>query len=134
MGTRGPGAGRKSAGLYEPVEGLGYERTSFLLFGPNAFYSGLPDPYKTDAEAKRDWRKFRPQLMAACTDWTRRPWAFWVFEQGMDDAPSGGDQGAIILERGLCRNKTERKFLELWEAGEGIKAMELLRANETAAT
>ena len=48
--------------------------------------------------------------MALEKDWTRRPYGFWVFEQGMDDEPIGGEQGQIILDRKLYRNETERQY------------------------
>src|SRR6476659_7518277 len=97
MGARGTGAGQRSTRGPNPIEGLGHDRTSYLMHGCRPYYGDGKSPYKTEAAARKDWKVYRTRLLAMEKDWTRRPWAFWVFEQGMDDAPIGGEQGAIIL-------------------------------------
>jgi hypothetical protein len=87
-----------------------------------------------EAQVIKDWKTYRSRLMALEKDWTRRPWAFWVYEQGMDDAPIGGEQGQIILDRKLYRSEAEKRYLELWEGGEWMKAIEWERAHATAAS
>ena len=43
---------------------------------------------------------------------TRRQWAFWRFEQEMEDKPfPANEQARAILELGLCRNASERELL-----------------------
>ena len=100
------------------------------MHGCRPYYGDGESPYETEAAARKDWKTYRLRLMALEKDWTRRPYGFWVFEQGMDDEPIGGEQGQIILDRKLYRNETERQYLELWEAGEWMKAIDLEREHE----
>jgi hypothetical protein len=73
---------------------------------------GASNPYKTHAAARKDWKTYRSELMAMMTDPTRRPWAFWEYDQDMDKPFPADEETKAILELGLYRNKAEKELLE----------------------
>jgi hypothetical protein len=79
---------------------------------PNEDIGGKFAAYATEAAARKDWKVHRSELMAMVTDPTRRPWAFWNYDQDMDKPFPADEETKAILELRLYRNAAEKELLE----------------------
>jgi hypothetical protein len=86
-----------------------------------AFLVSGPHPKKKKAKALLDlggsahvrveWRRHRQELLDACP-MGKRPWAFWMIEQGLSHHPSG-ERGELraIRTLGCYRDDVEKEFV-----------------------
>ena len=86
-----------------------------------AFLVSGPHPKKKKAKALLDlggsahvrveWRRHRQELLDACP-MGKRPWAFWMIEQGLSHQPQG-ERGELRLIRqfDLYRDDAEKEFV-----------------------
>ena len=63
------------------------------------------------ATVRVQWRRHRDELMSS-TPMGKRPWAYWMIEQGLSHLPQG-ERGELCLIRQfeLYRDDTEREFV-----------------------
>ena len=64
------------------------------------------------ATVRVQWRRHRDELMSS-TPMGKRPWGFWMIEQGLSHQPAG-DAGELraIKNLGLYRSDAEREFVQ----------------------
>jgi hypothetical protein len=82
--------------------------------------------FKDLDEARRAWRANRRELMkewARRKNWGYRPWAFWVFDRGVNpdkEFPNFGDEKRFLITNGLVE-RWEAPFMEAWKKKEDEK-------------
>ena len=68
---------------------LSDEMRAFLLHGPSSKRDRDTIRHGGAATVLVQWRRHRDELMAAATPMGRRPWGYWLIEQGLKHQPAG---------------------------------------------
>jgi hypothetical protein len=93
--------------------GVDLGRYRVALTFKHDFFGDLGGVVPRQDELKQAWRVLGPSIMASFLDdhpqhAGRRPWGFWVFDLGMDEAPDWDEQEKFLRQHDLLTPEEER--------------------------